>query len=97
MSEIDTKKYLDYIRQQPHCCLCYNKGKVEPHHINMIGMRRDRKKNLREHYSAVPVCRPCHQEYHQLGEKAYSKKHNINPYELAWFYLANYLPHKDNE
>lgn len=88
---------MNYIRQQEVCCLCYNKKPIEPHHICFIGMGRDRKKELREHYSAVPVCRECHIEYHHLGEKAYANKHNINPYELAWYYLANYLPHIDNQ
>lgn len=60
-------------------------------------MGRDRRKALRSHYSAVPCCRPCHQEYHRLGADAYAKKHNINPYELAWHYLADYLPHLGNK
>tara|TARA_R110002012_G_scaffold36532_9_gene103067 strand:- start:2260 stop:2544 length:285 start_codon:yes stop_codon:yes gene_type:complete len=92
--KISTKDYLDYIRQQPHCCFCYTKGIVEPHHIKYIGMGRDRKKSLREHWSAVPVCRPCHSEYHSLGEKVYSTKHQINSYEIVYHYLSKYLQEK---
>ena len=91
---IDTQKYLDDIREQSYCSLCYKKEAIEPHHVKFIGMGRNRKRELVEHYSAIPVCRPCHTEYHNLGELAYSKKHNINPYEIAWYYLSKYLPHQ---
>ena len=83
--------YLDYIRQQKHCSLCYKKGPVEPHHIDMIGMGRNRNKPLREHYSAIPVCRPCHREYHDRGEKMYCIKHQINPYDIVYHYLSKYM------
>ena len=90
----DTHEYLDYIRNQKHCSFCYKKGAVEPHHINQIGMGRNRKNPLIEHYSAVPVCRPCHTEYHNLGMKVYSSKHQINPFEIAHYYLAMYCKEK---
>ena len=54
-------------------------------------MGRDRNKPLREHYTAIPVCRICHTEYHNLGKKMYSIKHQINPYEIALYYLSKFL------
>jgi|TARA_S200002703_G_scaffold83357_1_gene71809 hypothetical protein len=91
-----THKYLQYLREQDHCSLCYTKGPVEPHHVKYLGMGSDRKKELPEHYSAIPVCRACHQEYHQLGEKMYSAKHQVNPYEIAWYWLSKFLINKEN-
>ena len=93
---INTKDYLDYIRQQPHCCFCYTKGLVEPHHIKTIGMGRNRKKPLREHWSAVPVCRPCHTEYHKIGEETYQARHHINAYEIVYYYVSKYLNERIN-
>jgi hypothetical protein len=44
-----THKYLQYLREQDHCSLCYTKGPVEPHHVKYLGMGSDRKKELPEH------------------------------------------------
>ena len=80
------------------CCLCLKKDiECEPHHIEFVGMGRDRKKELKEHYSSVPVCRVCHQEYHHLGTKQYCRKYNLDRYELVFHYLSNYLPHIGNK
>ena len=89
-----TEDYLSFIREQPYCSFCYTKGPVEPHHIKQIGMGRNRKKPLIEHYSAVPVCRICHSEYHSLGMKIYSIKHQVNVFEIAHYYLTKYLEYK---
>ena len=40
--------YIDIIRNEKHCSVCMKKGAVEPHHINQIGMGRDRKRELEE-------------------------------------------------
>ena len=86
-----THEYLQYLREQEHCSLCYKETPTEPHHIDQIGMGRDRKKPLRRHYTAIPVCRHCHTEYHNLGKKMYSIKHQVNPYEIALYYLSKFL------
>ena len=54
-------------------------------------MGRDRKKELVEHYSAIPVCRQCHTTYHNLGMKEFQFKFDINVYELAHYYLSKHL------
>lgn len=91
-----THKYLQYLREQKHCSLCYRETPTEPHHIDQVGMGRDRSKSLRVHYTAIPCCRICHQEYHQLGKKVYSEKHQINPYEIALYYLSKFLIKEKN-
>ncbi len=83
--------YIDIIRNEKYCSVCMKKGAVEPHHINQIGMGRDRKKELVEHYSAIPVCRQCHTTYHNLGMKEFQFKFDINVYELAHYYLSKHL------
>ena len=92
---LKTHEYLNYLRKQNHCSLCYKPKPIEPHHIDQIGMGRNRKSNLREHFTAIPVCRECHSEYHNLGKKMYSIKHQVNPYEIALYYLSKYLMRKN--
>ena len=86
-----THKYLQYLREQDTCSLCYKRTPIEPHHIDQIGMGRDRKKALREHYTAIAVCRSCHTEWHNLGKNRYCAKHQINPYEIALYWLSKFL------
>ena len=83
--------YLMNIREQYRCSVCLKEKNIEPHHIIQIGMGRDRKKQLIEHYSAIPVCRPCHQDYHSLGKKTFQFKYNVNIYEIAFDYLSKII------
>jgi len=62
-------KYLEWIRVKP-CCVCGNLSK--PHHLKRIGMGRNRKKDLVEHYTAVPLCRSHHEQAHR--SKDYEKR-----------------------
>tara|TARA_Y100000401_G_scaffold10522_1_gene7194 strand:- start:6211 stop:6498 length:288 start_codon:yes stop_codon:yes gene_type:complete len=92
-----THQYLQYLREQTHCSLCYKQTPTEPHHIDQIGMGRNRKNpKLREHLTAIAVCRHCHQEWHDLGKKRYCIKHQVNPYEIALYYLSKFLLKKED-
>ena len=88
--------YLDKIRKEKYCSVCMKKTKVEPHHIKEIGMGRNRKKQLVEHYSAIPVCRPCHQTYHRIGKKTFEFKFDVNIYGLAHYYLSKHLHREEH-
>ena len=83
--------YLKAIRSETRCSVCYQQRTIEPHHIDQIGMGRNRKNELIEHFSAIPVCRPCHQHYHQVGRKQFEFKHGINCYEIIYDYLSKYI------
>ena len=37
-------EYLERVREEKHCYVCMKKTKIEPHHIDQIGMGRNRKK-----------------------------------------------------
>ena len=84
-------EYLDKIREEEFCSTCMKKTNIEPHHVNFIGMGRDRKKELIEHYSSIPVCRLCHQTYHKVGRKTFEFKYDVNIYDLAHHYLSKHL------
>ena len=84
-------EYVDKIREEKFCSCCMKKTKIEPHHINSVGMGRNRVKELIEHYSAIPVCRPCHQAYHKMGRMTFEFKFDVNVYDLALHYLSKHL------
>ena len=54
-------------------------------------MGRNRKRELLEHYTAIPQCRPCHSEFHQLGFRRYQEKYQINLFRLSQHYLTAYI------
>ena len=91
MYDISPNNYLDFIRKQKYCCTCLKNVKIEPSHIEAIGMGRNRKLELLEHYTAIPQCRMCHSEYHALGLNQYQKKHHINLYQVCLYYVTSYL------
>jgi len=81
-------KYLDFVREQ-YCCVCGSPG--EPHHLKAVGLGRNRKKPMKEHYTVIPVCRIHHSEYHSMGYTDWAKKHQINPWRVANLLLAEWI------
>ena len=80
--------YLKYIRKQP----CIISGReAEPHHLKAIGMGRNRKRQLPEHYTAIPLARNYHAEVHQIGERAFELKYKINLWKTAYKLLIDWL------
>ena len=84
-------EFIEFIRNQRFCCVCLKKGEVEPHHLKAVGMGMNRKKPMKEHFSAVPVCRFCHIDYHQIGMKEFEKKHKQNMYYTNHVYLVKFI------
>jgi len=81
-------KYVEYVRTLP-CCICQRAG--EPHHVKAVGSGRDRKKNIPEHYSAIPLCRVHHTELHNMGFNDFEKRYAINLYQEVYRHLSQYL------
>lgn len=90
-------KYLDFIRKQRYCIVCLKTTKIEPHHLKAVGMGNNRKKQLEQHYTAIPVCRKCHREYHDKGEKFQAEKYVMNHWKENAKLLSNYLIEAINE
>ena len=83
--------YLEFIRKQIYCCICLKTTPVEPHHLKAIGMGNNRKKENERHYTAIPVCRTCHREYHDKGEKFQVDKYKMNHWKELSQYIRKYL------
>ena len=84
-------RFLDFLREQTNCCVCLEFGPVEPHHLISVGMGRDRKKPMMEHFSAVPVCRLCHTQYHAKGLKDFEEQWNQNMFKTNHKFLSKFI------
>jgi len=57
------------------CCVC---GKAaDLHHVDRVGMGRDRDEILHEGMRALPLCREHHREAHDLGEQSFQERYHL--------------------
>ena len=86
---IDTKEYLKYIKSQ-HCLIC-GFTPVDPHHLEAIGMGGNRKKQTPKDFSAIPLCREHHSDYHGMGLKEFNEHWRIDCWKEAFKLLRRYF------
>lgn len=70
--------YLQFLREQG-CCFCPALAPSDPSHLCSRGWREPR----RDDRAAVPHCRRCHNEFHQLGPAETMRRHGLGPLDLA--------------
>lgn len=57
------------------CCVC---GKpAELHHVDHVGMGRDRDEIIHEGMRALPLCREHHAEAHTAGQQSFEEKYHL--------------------
>ena len=83
----DIGKYLYYCLEHRKCAICNQPAEV--HHVNRIGMGRDREKIVHIGLKAIALCREHHDMTH-MDEKALFKKYFIYGIKLDK-YLCNKL------
>lgn len=80
--------YVAHVRTLP-CIIC---GKpAESHHLQAVGMGRDRKRDLVCHYTVIPLCRDHHIEVETKGTARFTEKYNINLWREGLMTLALFL------
>lgn len=70
---------VDYVYQctiNRKCCVCGKRAEL--HHVDKVGMGRDRDEIVHEGMEALPLCREHHAEYHNYGHKAFADKYHID-------------------
>lgn len=103
-SLMSTLDFLDYVRRQT--CLVHG-SPAEPHHLKSVGQGGNRKREMIEHFTAIPVCRDCHMElehppprdFPKRGDKwwrndrlrSFEEKHNINLWRENSRLLARWI------
>ncbi len=86
-NEIPTRKpmleYVDDIDDYVYACLISKKcpicgAKADLHHVDAVGMGRDRDEIIHEGLEVLPLCREHHTELHSIGMADFCKKYHIN-------------------
>ena len=85
-NDIPTKKpmleYVDDIDAYVYACLINKKcpvcgKKADLHHLDAVGMGRDRTKIIHEGMEVMPLCREHHTEMHTIGKAEFFKKYHF--------------------
>lgn len=86
-NDIPTKRpmleYVDDIDDYVYACLVSKKcpvcgRKADLHHVDAIGMGRDRHEIIHEGMEVLPLCREHHTEIHTTGKQAFFDKYHLN-------------------
>lgn len=86
-NEIPTRRpmleYVDDINDYVYACLINKKcpvcgKKADLHHIDAVGMGRDRTEIIHEGMEVLPLCREHHTEIHTIGKADFLEKYHLN-------------------
>lgn len=85
-NDVPTKKpmleYIDDIQDYVYACLINKKcpicgAKADLHHVQALGMGRDRTEIIHEGLEVLPLCREHHMEVHTMGKDSFFKKYHL--------------------
>ena len=71
----DIRKYLYLCLYHRKCAICGKKAEV--HHIDAVGMGRNRNAKCHEGLLTVALCRKHHTEAHSVGNRAFCERYHI--------------------
>lgn len=72
----DIDDYVFACLTQKKCCICGKKADL--HHVDSVGMGRDRTEIVHEGMKVLPLCREHHTEIHTIGRDSFLKKYHLN-------------------
>lgn len=58
------------------CAVCGKRADL--HHVDHVGMGRDREEIIHEGMEALPLCREHHQECHTIGQQSFNDKYHFD-------------------
>lgn len=77
----DAYSYVYSCLAKKKCCIC--RRSADLHHVNRVGMGRNRKTIIHEGLLAYPLCRIHHSEAHTMPDKEFVDKYKLpNPIKL---------------
>ena len=71
----DVSDYVYYCLINKKCCVCGRHADL--HHVDHVGMGRDREEIAHEGMRALPLCREHHNECHTLGQSSFEEKYHL--------------------
>lgn len=76
----DITRYIYACLANRKCCIT---GKpADLHHVDAVGMGRDRTEITHKGMRALPLCRELHEEAHKIGRDTFCKKYHVVPVAL---------------
>ena len=75
----DVDDYILACLTQKKCCICGKKADL--HHVEPVGMGRNREEIIHEGMEVLPLCREHHTEAHTIGKASFSAKYHIHGIE----------------
>ncbi|HHV37869.1 MAG TPA: hypothetical protein GXX70_00040 [Tepidimicrobium sp.] len=75
MDDDSIERYLKLCIRQRKCCVCGRDAEI--HHVDTIGMGRDRTKVDDTGYRKMALCRAHHMEYHQIGQEDFENRYHV--------------------
>ena len=73
----DLERYTYACLMNKKCAVCG--GKTELHHVDAVGMGRNRREISHIGMMCLPLCRVHHEEAHQLGNKMFLERYHLIP------------------
>ena len=73
----DIPRYVYMAEVHKRCAVCGKKAEV--HHIDAVGMGRNRKEIIHLGMRILPLCRTHHIEVHRIGKKDFLDKYLLEP------------------
>lgn len=77
----DIGKYVYVCLMHKKCAVCGAKGEL--HHVDAVGMGRDREEVLQIGMQVMSLCRQHRGESHTMGQKAFMTKYCLQPIKLT--------------
>lgn len=88
----DIGRYLYYCLEHKKCAIC--NASAEVHHVDKVGMGRDRKEIVHTGMRAVALCRKHHEEAHRDEQRLFDEYHiygiKLDEYLCRWCLGLNY-------
>ena len=72
----DVQDYVYSCLVNKKCCVCG--ARADLHHVDHVGMGRNRNEIIHEGMKALPLCREHHTEVHAIGQDSFQKKYHLN-------------------
>lgn len=76
----DIDDYVLACLAQKKCCICG--AKADLHHVDAVGMGRDRDEIIHEGMEVLPLCREHHTEVHTIGRNTFMKKYHLGDHGI---------------
>lgn len=71
----DIARYVYMCLRHKKCCI--TQKRAELHHVDVVGMGRNRKDIIHKGYRVMPLTRKLHTEAHTIGQKTFEKKYHV--------------------